>query len=56
VPKTDSQVEILLKSRKDIFAQYNEEAFEKEFEVHFQINSKIRVFESERIIYWMIKK
>jgi hypothetical protein len=56
VPKTDSQVRILLESRKDTFTGYNEENFEKEFSVFFTIIAKERIRESERIMYLMKKK
>jgi hypothetical protein len=56
VPKTDSQVKKLLESRKDIFKHYNEETFVKNFELYYNIKAKEKVFESERVIYWMTKK
>ena len=56
VPKTDSQVNILLASRKDIFNQYDEESFEKNFGKFFNIEEKVRVYESERTLYLMTKK
>jgi len=56
VPKTDSQVRILLASRKDIFIHYNEESFENNFARFFNIKEKISILDSERIIYLMTKK
>ena len=56
VPKSDSQVKILLESRKDIFGDYHEDAFVKEFEVFFDIKAKEKVGGSERTIYWMKRK
>jgi len=56
VPKSDSQVKILLESRKDIFVHYEEESFEKDFELYFDIRDKKNVSESERVIYWMKRK
>ncbi len=55
VPKTDSQVQRLLATRKDIFPNYTEEAFEKEFERYFAVRDKIQIKESERILYLMRK-
>ena len=56
VPKSDSQVKKLLQSRKDIFVDYNEETFVKEFEVFYNIRAKEKVIDSERTIYWMKRK
>ena len=51
VPKSDSQVQKLLKSRKDIFDQYTKEGFERAFEMYYHIQEAIPVKESERILY-----
>jgi len=56
VPKTDSQVQRLLESRKDIFDDYTEETFKKEFEMFYTIKAKEKIIASERIIYWMKRK
>ncbi|MEI6434441.1 MAG: SAM-dependent methyltransferase [Bacteroidota bacterium] len=56
VPKTDSQVKKLLESRKDIFQEYDEFHFEKEFSVFFEICAKDKIEESERTAYRMIRK
>lgn len=56
VPKSDSQVRTLLSSRSDIFINYNEESFEKEFELFFNIIKKIKINESERTLYLMTKE
>ncbi len=53
VPKQDSQVQKLLESRKDIFPDYDEEHFEKEFSAWFEINEKTRIRESDRVLYLM---
>jgi len=53
VPKTDSQVVKLLLSRKDIFGQYDELNFEKEFLRFFEIIGKHNIRESERVVYLM---
>lgn len=53
VPKEDSQVKILLATRKDIFPDYNEEGFEKAFLVNFDILEKHDVPGSKRKLYLM---
>lgn len=55
VPKTDSKVEILLSSRKDIFVDYTVENFEKVFSKYFNIVSKKTIEDSQRVIYLMRK-
>ncbi|OIO13048.1 SAM-dependent methyltransferase [Candidatus Gottesmanbacteria bacterium CG11_big_fil_rev_8_21_14_0_20_37_11] len=56
VPKEDKKVRLLLKNRADIFDDYNESKFEKEFSRFFTINQKSKIPESERVLYLMIKK
>lgn len=56
VPKTDSQVKILLASREDIFHEYSQENFEKVFSNYFSLISKKRVENSLRTIYLYKKK
>ena len=56
VPKGDSQVQRLLATREDIFTNYDEENFEKEFKKYFIIKSKESITGSERKIYFMSKK
>jgi ribosomal protein L11 methylase PrmA len=56
VPKTDSQVQRLLSTREDIFPDYTQNCFEKEFRKYFTIQSSIRIKESDRTIYLMKKK
>ncbi len=53
VPKSDSQVRILLASRKDIFPDYTLEGFEAAFSKRFTIVEKVPVRESERVLYLM---
>lgn len=53
IPKSDSQVQRLLATREDVFNQYTIENFEKEFGKCFIINSKIKLEDSERILYIM---
>ena len=56
VPKSDSQVQKLLASRKDIFPNYTREAFEEAFAERFTIHEKTAVHESERFLYLMEKR
>jgi hypothetical protein len=56
VPKSDSQVQKLLASRKDLFPGYTEANFEKEFSAFFTIIAKERIRDSERTLYLMNKK
>ena len=53
VPKSDSQVRKLLRSRKDIFEGYTREGFESAFSARFQIVAAEDVRESERRLYLM---
>jgi ribosomal protein L11 methylase PrmA len=53
VPKSDSQVQKLLRSRKDIFDHYTQEEFERAFARHFKIHEKQPVSDSERVLYLM---
>ncbi len=56
VPKEDSQVQILLANRKDIFTGYTKESFEKTFAEYFKIMSNEKINGSSRILYLMEKK
>jgi ribosomal protein L11 methylase PrmA len=56
VPKADSQVQKLLRSRADIFPDYTREGFEAAFSQFFQIQQASPVRESERWLYLMRKK
>jgi len=56
VPKNDSQVQRLLKTRDDIFINYNKEFFEAEFAKFFNIKKSIKVDNSERFLYLMQKR
>jgi len=53
VPKGDSQVERLLKTREDIFEQYDQGNFEDEFSKYFSILESIPIKTSKRILYLM---
>ena len=56
VPKSDSQVQHLLKTREDIFHNYDQNNFEKKFTELFDIVKSVKVENTKRIIYLMIKK
>ena len=56
VPKSDSQVQKLLASRKDIFSNYTRESFEVAFSERFSIREKVPIKESERFLYLMEKR
>lgn len=56
IDKKDSQVQILLSTREDIFPNYTREDFEKTFEKHFEIINKIPIRGSLRTLYLMKKK
>ncbi len=56
VPKSDSQVQRLLQSRKDIFNTYTREHFEKAFSEFFAIVRCDPVTGSERTLYLMKSK
>ncbi|HDH97378.1 MAG TPA: SAM-dependent methyltransferase [Proteobacteria bacterium] len=53
VPKNDSQVQRLLRTREDIFADYNQQAFEREFGGRFELIRREKIVESERLLYLM---
>ncbi|MBI2055599.1 MAG: SAM-dependent methyltransferase [Candidatus Sungbacteria bacterium] len=55
VPKQDSQVQKLLKTRDDIFADYTREAFEAAFRKYFTIREVRNIDGSQRMIYLMTK-
>lgn len=55
IPKEDSQVQKLLMSREDVFANYNVETFERAFEKYFQIVRKCPIPGSLRVLYLMEK-
>lgn len=53
VPKTDRGVVRLLATREDIFPDYTQDNFEKEFSAFFKIESQQRLNKSERTLYLM---
>jgi len=56
VPKSDSQVQRLLRSREDIFPDYTRPGFEAAFCTRFEIQSASDVRDSERRVYLMKRK
>lgn len=56
VPKKDSQVQRLLQNREDIFPNYRQDVFEREFAEFFQLDEQIRIKNTQRTLYLMIKK
>ena len=56
VPKEDSQVQILLASRQDIFSEYHQEGFEAAFGMYFTIHEKVPIQDSPRVLYLLERK
>lgn len=56
VPKPDSQVQKLLRSRKDIFEGYTREGFESAFGGRFHLRAAVDVRESERRLYLLERR
>jgi len=56
VPKNDSQVQRLLRTREDIFPDYNQEHFEQAFSLHFLILKSQVLPDTLRTIYLMRQK
>lgn len=56
VPKEDSQVQVLLATRKDIFPAYTTEGFEKAFSKYYILCEKRAIPNSRRVIYLWKKK
>ena len=56
VPKSDPKVNELLTWREDIFEEYNQEAFEFAFADQFELETKLNVGGSGRVIYVYRKK
>jgi hypothetical protein len=53
IPKDDSQVQRLLASREDVFSEYSQRNFEKEFSKIFKIKKLESIKESKRLLYLM---
>lgn len=56
VPKHDSQVQRLLVTREDIFAEYTQQAFERVFTTYFTIQETVPMRASERTLYLMQRR
>jgi ribosomal protein L11 methylase PrmA len=56
VPKSDPQVRKLLINRDDIFGDYNEQTFEREFGRYFVIELKCGMPDMDRTLYFMRKR
>jgi len=51
VPKGDSQVQRLLATRDDIFSEYDEKTFEREFGKYFELKGRVQIKDSERVLF-----
>jgi hypothetical protein len=56
VPKNDSQVQRLLRTREDIFYQYTQNHFEVAFGDHFSILKREKILDMQRTLYLMEKR
>jgi hypothetical protein len=56
VPKADSQVQRLLATREDIFANYTQSAFEAEFAKYFVMTDSVRIKDTQRTLYLMQRR
>ncbi|MDR0974382.1 MAG: hypothetical protein LBL80_01680 [Ruminococcus sp.] len=56
VPKTDSQVQILLSTRDDIFTEYDEAHFIESFGRYFEVTKREAIPGSERILFLMKRR
>ena len=56
VPKSDHKVQILLATREDVFPDFTQEGFEREFGKRFKIQRSDRIKQSERTLYLMTKE
>lgn len=56
IPKHDSQVQMMLAQRADIFPHYSQEAFEIEFGRYFDLVTRKEIKDSERLMYLFKKK
>lgn len=53
VPKSDPKAQKLLSTRKDIYPNYTQRAFEEEFDKFFTVKEDVRVKGSGRVLYLM---
>jgi len=56
IPKSDSQVQLLLATREDVFPTYTTGSFETEFSRFFQIEGSEKIPESQRVLYLMRRR
>ncbi len=56
VPKNDSKVQKLLSTREDIFRDYTQIKFENEYMKYFIIQDTLKIKDSERTLYLMLRK
>lgn len=56
IPKDDPQVQRLLASREDIFADYTKSNFENSFKGHFSILDSKNIRDSDRMIYLLKRR
>ena len=56
VPKDDEMIKRMLAFREDIFKDYTQECFEKEFAEDFIIDEVVRINDSKRTLYLMHRK
>lgn len=56
VPKDDEKVQQLLKSRKDIFSNYDAASFRKAFEKYYEIKDEAVIGQTGRILFLMKRK
>lgn len=56
VPKSDSQVQRLLASRKDIFTEYHQQGFEYAFGQFYETHVAQSIGDSGRVLYLMRRR
>jgi ribosomal protein L11 methylase PrmA len=56
VPKTDSQIALLLSSRKDVFDDYNEQSFLTAFAAHYHMVAAKPISQNGRTLYLMTSR
>jgi len=56
VPKSDPKVQKLLSTRDDVFSDYTQEAFEREFSELFVVQESVGIVDSQRVLYLMRRK
>ena len=56
IPKSDSQVQRLLRTREDVFPDYTRQCFESEFQKYFKIERIEGITDSQRTLYLMRRR